>query len=103
MTDRFAIIVHESRRDFLTLDGLAAATGLHPELIERYIDFGLLEPTGCLEGQRLYGAKAVPRLRTIQRLREDIGVGLAGVAVILDLTDKIRELQREVEWLRNRM
>lgn len=92
------MIVRES--EFLTLEGLAAATGLHPDLIGRYVEFGLVEPARCIDGRMLFGVETVPRLRTIQRLRRDIGVGLAGAAVILDLTDRIRELQREVEWLR---
>jgi DNA-binding transcriptional MerR regulator len=37
------------------------------------------------------------RLRAIERLRRDLGANLAGIAVILDLVDRLTTLQREVE------
>jgi hypothetical protein len=45
----------------------------------------------------------VPRLRTICRLRESLGINLAGVAVVMDLLDKFCALQRENEILRSRL
>jgi hypothetical protein len=30
--------------ELVTLDGLAARTGLHPTLIERFVEYGLIEP-----------------------------------------------------------
>jgi hypothetical protein len=34
------------------------------------------------------------------RLRRDLGANLPGVAVILDMLDRIAALQREIRWLR---
>ena len=50
-----------------------------------------------------FDGAAVPRLRMIRRLREELGVNLAGIAVILDLRDKLRTLQRENEMYRARL
>lgn len=47
--------------------------------------------------------EAVLRVRAIQRLRRDLGVKLSGVAVILDLTKRLRLMQQELEWLRSRL
>jgi len=47
--------------------------------------------------------EAVLRVRAIQRLRRDLGVNLSGVAVILDLTKRLRLMQQELEWLRSRL
>jgi len=99
--DKFEIVVHRGARELLSLQDLAAATGLHPELVERYVDLGLFEPSEEIDGVMLFGVETVPRLFTIQRLRREIGIGLPGIAIVLDLADKIRQLQREVEWLRN--
>jgi hypothetical protein len=41
-------------------------------------------------------------LITIARLRSDLGVNLHGVAVILDLVDRLATLERELTWLRQR-
>jgi DNA-binding transcriptional MerR regulator len=93
-----------SRKDsrLLTLEELADAARLHPDLIQSFVDFGLLEPVRQ-DGQHLFfDMEAVLRVRTIQRLRRDLGVNLSGVAVILDLTQRLRRMQQELEWWRSR-
>jgi DNA-binding transcriptional MerR regulator len=42
----------------------------------------------------------IERLRRIVRLRRDLGVNLAGVAVILEMRPRMEELQKELERLR---
>jgi MerR family transcriptional regulator, heat shock protein HspR len=93
-----------SRRDprLLTLEELAHATRLHPDLLESFVDFGLLEPVRRDDRRLLFDMEAVLRVRAIQRLRRDLGVNLSGVAVILDLTERLRRMQQELEWLRSR-
>ena len=103
MTDKYEIVVHQSYREFLTLEGLAASAGLHSGLVEQFVNAGLIEPAQSLGDEPLFDAGAVLRLRTIERLRREVGIGLPGIAIVLDLTDKIRELQREVEWLQSRL
>jgi DNA-binding transcriptional MerR regulator len=49
----------------------------------------LLFPISCIE-----------RLRRIIRLRRDLRVNLAGVAVILEMRQHIEELQKELARLR---
>jgi len=94
-----------SRKDprLLTVDELADVAHLHPDLIEIYVDFGLLEPVRRDGRHLLFDAEAVLRLRAIQRLRRDLGVNLSGVAVILDLTRRLRLMQQELEWLRSQL
>jgi DNA-binding transcriptional MerR regulator len=94
-----------SRKDpqLLTIEELAAAAYLHPDLIARYVDFGLLEPVRRDGRQLLFDMEAVLRLRAIQRLRRDLGVNLSGIAVILDLTKRLQLMQQELEWLRSQL
>ena len=40
------------------------------------------------------------RLGRILRLRRDLGVNLAGVGVILEMAERIENLQREIDLLR---
>lgn len=93
-----------SRRDprRLTLEELAHAARLHPDLVESFVDFGLLEPVGRDGSRLLFDMKAVLRVRAIQRLRRDLGVNLSGIAIILDLTERLRTQQQELEWWRSR-
>lgn len=96
-TTEVQIVLLRRADDQLTLEELAASAGLHPELVERFVEFGLLCPLPLPPPRRLFALSSVDRLRAIVRLRRDVGVNLTGVAVILDLLDRIRELQRELE------
>ena len=43
------------------------------------------------------------RAQQIKRLIEDLGVNLAGVEVIMKLTERIREMEQEIEGLRGEL
>ena len=86
----------------LTLEGLAACAGVHPARIEYFVEYGLLEPIARTGTQWLFDTACLARLRMIERLRRDLGANLAGIAVILDLLDRLATLQREVEQWRRR-
>jgi MerR family transcriptional regulator/heat shock protein HspR len=49
---------------------------------------------------RLYSVSDLEQVRQIRRLTEDMGVNLAGVEVILRLTDRIRQLEQDNAQLR---
>ena len=100
---RYDIVLLRREPQELTLDALASCAGMHPTLVERFVEFGLIEPIER-EGARLFfDPSAIPRLRTIGRLRESLGINLAGVAVIQDLLDRLCALQLENEALRRRL
>jgi DNA-binding transcriptional MerR regulator len=103
MTDRKYHIVLGHEDDQLTLERLAECAGLHPEMIERFVDYGLIEPIRGSGEVMLFDSATVVRVRMIQRVRKDIGVNLAGVSVILDLVDRLRAVQIENELLRSRL
>jgi DNA-binding transcriptional MerR regulator len=100
---RYEIVLCRRQRQLLTLDGLAAETAMHPALVQRFIEYGLIEPAEREGAMLLFEVAAVSRLRTIRRLRESLGINVAGVAVVLDLLDKCSALQRENELLRSRL
>jgi DNA-binding transcriptional MerR regulator len=99
---RYDIVLRRREPQELTLDMLAARAGMHPALVQQFVEFGLIEPVEWQGARSLFDASAVPRLRMIRRLRESLGINLAGVAVILDLRDRFCALQRENETLRSR-
>jgi MerR family transcriptional regulator/heat shock protein HspR len=99
----YEIIFRRTETELLPLEALAARAGTHPALVEHLVEWGLLEPS-AREGSRLFfDDAAVPRLRMIRRLREDLRINLAGIAVILDLRDKLCTLQRENASYRSRL
>jgi hypothetical protein len=68
--------------------------------VECFVEFGLIEPVERVGAQRFFDSGCITRLRTIMRLRHDLGANLASVAVILDILDRLVALQRENTWLR---
>jgi DNA-binding transcriptional MerR regulator len=100
---RYAIVLCRNDREQITLEALAAAAGLHPALVECFVEFGLLDPIEWVGSQLVFDISAVPRLRIIERLRRDIGVNLAGIAVVLDMLDRLHALQRENARMRSQL
>jgi DNA-binding transcriptional MerR regulator len=100
---RYEIVLCRHQTQQLSLDALAAHAGMHPGLVQQFVELGLIEPVGSDGVNLVFDASAVPRLRTIGRLRKGLGINVAGVAVILDLLDKLCALQRENEVQRSRL
>ena len=97
-----ALVLHPVLGQRLTLEAMASAAGLSPDLVERFIAYGLVEPVCVEAGTPWFDLREVRRLRTIQRLRNDLGINLAGIAVVFDLLERIEVLQRELAGSRLR-
>jgi len=66
---------------------------MHPQTLRYYERAGLVKPKRSRGSIRLYSQHDIERLRKIARLVDDLGVNLAGVEVILNLTEKVESLQ----------
>lgn len=73
---------------------------VHPQTLRYYERAGLVQPSRSRGNIRLYSQRDIARLRLIQRLMGDLGVNLAGVEVIINMTERIQELESEVARLR---
>ena len=78
-TRRYDIILYRRRPEELSLETLAARAAMHPTLVERFVQCGLIEP---VERERdgtavFFDLSAVPRLRMIGRLRDSLGINVA--------------------------
>lgn len=96
------LLFYRTEHSLLTLEDLAAAAGLRPEVVENLFECGLIEPSAMSASHPLFLPSAEERLRRIMRLRRDLGVNLAGVAVILHMREQIESLQRDLEQMRRR-
>lgn len=77
----------------MSLTALARAAGLHPELVRRYVALGLLECERDAAGQLWFPTKALSTLARIQRLRAGLSLNYAAIGLVLDLLDRIEELE----------
>lgn len=98
-----ALVLWRTANSLLTLQDLAEAAALHPKRVEKFLDFGLIESSAKTCSGPLFSASSVERLQRIVRLRRDLGVNLAGIAVILDMRERIVNLQTELGRLRGRL
>jgi MerR family transcriptional regulator/heat shock protein HspR len=80
----------------------AELSGMHPQTLRQYDRLGLVVPKRRLGGGRRYSLKDVATLRTIQRLSQEEGINLAGIARILTLENRVSDLEAELERLRPR-
>jgi len=86
-----------------TIRVAAEAVSVHQQTLRHYERLGLIAPHRGTGRIRYYTPKDIERLRLIRRLMEELKVNLAGVEVILNLTERIESLQREVEERQERI
>lgn len=91
---------HWRLKPHLTLQEVARACNLHPEVVDRFRVLGLIDPLEEVGGQEcLFSQDVVGRVRKIMRLRKDLSLNLAGVGVVLDLLEEVESLRRRVREL----
>jgi len=90
-----------------TIGAVAETYGLHQQTLRLYEREGLLTPSRSKGNTRLYTDEDLVRLETILSLTRDLGVNLAGVGIILDMLQRMDQMQRDFESvlaeLRDRM
>jgi MerR family transcriptional regulator/heat shock protein HspR len=88
-----------------TISAVAELYEIHPQTLRLYEREGLLKPSRSEGNTRLYTDPDLERLEVILSLTRDLGVNLAGVEIILNMREKMDEMQREFErffeYLRN--
>jgi len=77
---------------WLELGEFCARLHVERRWVAELVDSGLLEPTGADPELWRFPMSAIARVRATQRLVNDLGVNLAGAAVILDLLEERRRL-----------
>ncbi len=77
----------------LPIDVFAAAAGLHPGLVARLVAVGLLDACPDPSGVLLLPPAQLGRAARIVRLRAGLGLNYTAVGVVLDLLDRIDELE----------
>ncbi len=70
--------------------------GVHPQTLRIYEREGFVRPSRTGGGVRLYSQGDVERIRLVMRLTRELGVNLAGVEVILQMREKMEQMQDEM-------
>jgi MerR family transcriptional regulator/heat shock protein HspR len=78
------------------ISSVAKMYDIHPQTLRLYEREGLLMPSRSEGNTRLYSAEDLKRLEVVLNLIRELGVNLAGVEVVLNMRQKIEEIEGEV-------
>ncbi len=79
------------------ISAISSLYKIHPQTLRLYERVGLLKPSRSLGNTRLYTDADLERLEVILTLSREMGVNLAGIEIILNMREKMAEMQRQVE------
>jgi MerR family transcriptional regulator, heat shock protein HspR len=89
------------------ISAVAEMYQIHPQTLRLYEREGLLRPSRSEGNTRLYTDEDLERLEFILNLARDLGVNIAGIAVILQMRERMEEMNRQmqgfVDYVRSEM
>ncbi len=85
---------------FFVISIAARLVNVHQQTLRYYERLGLIEPGRSKGNIRLYSMRDVQRAQQIRRLIDELGVNLAGVEVILNMSDRMMEMERVMTELK---
>jgi MerR family transcriptional regulator/heat shock protein HspR len=86
----------KSRAGYM-ISAVAELHEVHPQTLRLYERAGLLKPSRSEGNTRLYTEADLERLEVILTLTREMGVNLAGIEIILNMREKMAEMQRQME------
>ena len=78
----------------LDLEVFSHRCGLHPDLVRRFVDLGLIDSARHAGNDLWFAPAQVARVARLQRLRDDLALNYAALALVMDLLDRIDQLER---------
>ena len=78
------------------ISAIAEQYEIHPQTLRLYEREGLLKPSRSDGNTRLYTESDIERLEVILHLTRDLGVNLAGVEIILNMREKMGQMQSQI-------
>jgi MerR family transcriptional regulator/heat shock protein HspR len=79
------------------ISAVAEMYGIHPQTLRLYEREGLLQPSRTEGNTRLYTDEDLQRLEFILSLARDLGVNISGIAIILQMRERMEEMQRQIQ------
>ncbi len=100
--DRQMILYEEhkqTRIQYLRIIDLCKESSLRADLIRRLLNLGLIDPVQT-RPEPLFDEGTLLRVRRMLRLHHDLGIGWTSLGLVMDLLDRIHELETENRQLR---
>jgi MerR family transcriptional regulator, heat shock protein HspR len=79
------------------ISSVAEMYDIHPQTLRLYEREGLLKPSRSEGNTRLYTDEDLERLEFILNLARDLGVNIAGIAIVLQMRERMEEMNRQMQ------
>ncbi len=79
------------------ISAVAEMYEIHPQTLRLYEREGLLRPSRSEGNTRLYTDEDLARLEFILNLARDLGVNIAGIAIVLQMRERMEEMNRQMQ------
>src|SRR5512137_1937825 len=79
------------------ISAVAEMYDIHPQTLRLYEREGLLKPSRTEGNTRLYTEEDLQRLEFILNLARDLGVNIAGIAIILQMRERMEVMNRHMQ------
>ena len=91
-----------SGKAYYMISAVAHKYSIHPQTLRLYEREGLLKPSRTEGNTRLYTDEDLERLEFILTLARDLGVNISGIAIILQMRERMEQMQNEMQqFMRN--
>src|SRR5262249_20452786 len=96
LTGQSEMVKTKSKAAYM-ISAVAEQYEIHPQTLRLYEREGLLKPSRSEGNTRLYTDDDLERLEVILHLTRDLGVNLAGVEIILNMREKMGQMQAQIQ------
>jgi MerR family transcriptional regulator/heat shock protein HspR len=101
------MVTKRKKQGAYMISSVAEMYAIHPQTLRLYEREGLLRPSRSDGNTRLYTDEDLERLEFILNLARDLGVNIAGIAIVLQMRERMEAMNAQmgefVEYVRTEM
>jgi hypothetical protein len=80
----------------LNLEAVARSSGVHPDLVRRFVELDLIRPLGDAPGGPWFSPRAPELIARVLRLHSELALNYAAIPLVLDLLVRVDTLERRL-------
>lgn len=93
------VVVSHSQDASLTLEHVCEICSVSPDFVRELVDYVIVQPTGTSPQTWRFELSDLRRIRSAKRLQRDLGINIAGIAVLIEQLDEIKRLRQHLAIL----
>ena len=89
--------IRRQRGEWLRLEEFAELCGIRSTVLRRLADLELIHPQESAETDLLVAVEELLQVSRMSRLHSDLGISWTSMPLVLDLLERVHELERELQ------